>query len=81
MGWVVTKAKTKKQDGTMIEFRVAMMFTYTHKGPIFCYKAYRQTRVNKGANQVPTAKLVPSIGVISPVIDLHGWIEALWRSK
>ena len=23
--------------------------------------------------QVPTAKLEPSIGTISPVMDLHGW--------
>ena len=33
------KAKTKKQDGTMVEFRVAMASTCTHKGPIFHYKA------------------------------------------
>ena len=39
MGWVVEKAKTRKQDDTMVEFRVAMMPTYTHKGPIFHYKA------------------------------------------
>ena len=38
-GWVVAKAKTKKQDGTMVEFRVAVMSTYTHKGPIIHYKA------------------------------------------
>ena len=33
--WVVRKAKTKKQDDTMVEFRVAMMSTCTHKGPVF----------------------------------------------
>ena len=37
--WVVAKAKTKKQDDTLVEFRVGMMSTFTHKGPIFHYKA------------------------------------------
>ena len=36
--WVVAKAKTKKQDDTMVEFRVAMTSTCTHKEPIFHYK-------------------------------------------
>ena len=39
VGWVVAKAKTKKQDDTMVEFRVAMMSIYTHSGAIFHYKA------------------------------------------
>ena len=30
---MVAKAKTKKQDDTMVEFRVAMTSTCTHKGP------------------------------------------------
>ena len=38
-GWVVAKAKTKKQDDTVVELRVTMMSTCTHKGPIFHYKA------------------------------------------
>ena len=39
-GWVVAKAKTKKkQDDTVVEFRVAMTFTCTYKGLIFHYKA------------------------------------------
>ena len=33
MGWVVAKACTKKDDDTIVEFRVAMMCTCTHKGP------------------------------------------------
>ena len=37
--WVVAKAKTKKQDYTIVEFRVAMTSTCTHKRPIFHYKA------------------------------------------
>ena len=36
--WVVAKAKTKKQDDTMVEFRVAMTSTCTHKEPTFHYK-------------------------------------------
>ena len=39
VGWVVAKAKTKKQDDTLVEFRVGMTSTFTHKGPIFHYKA------------------------------------------
>ena len=38
--WMVAKAKTKKQDDTVLEFRVAMMSTCTHKGPIFLYKTW-----------------------------------------
>ena len=37
---MVTKAKTKKQNSTMVEFRVAMMSTCTHKGSVFDYKAW-----------------------------------------
>ena len=33
--WVVAKVKIKKQDDTLVEFRVAMTSTCTHKGPIF----------------------------------------------
>ena len=36
--WVVAMAKTKKQDDTMVDFRVAMTSTYTHRGPLFHYK-------------------------------------------
>ena len=43
VGWVVAKAKIKKQDDTLVEFRVGMTSTFTHKGPKFHYKAYRQT--------------------------------------
>ena len=39
VGCVVAKPKIKKQDDTMVEFRVAMLSTYTHKWPIFHYKA------------------------------------------
>ena len=38
--WVVAKAKPKKQDNTMIEFRVAVMSTSTHKRPVFHCKAW-----------------------------------------
>ena len=42
----------------MVEFRIAMMCTWTCQ-----WEAY----------QVSAAKLEPSFGVISPVMDLHGW--------
>ena len=35
VGRVVAKAKAKKQDSTVVEFRVAMMSTCTYKGAIF----------------------------------------------
>ena len=35
VGWVVAKLKTKKQDDTLVDFRVAMISTCTHKGPMF----------------------------------------------
>ena len=38
-GWVVTKVKTNKKRTQIVEFRMAMMYTCTHKGPIFRYKA------------------------------------------
>ena len=47
---MVAKAKTKKQDDTMAEFRVAMTSTCTHKGPIFHYKAYRKTCTESGTD-------------------------------
>ena len=43
--WVVAKAKSKKQEDTMVEFRVTMMFTCTHKGP-----RPRQTCADIGSN-------------------------------
>ena len=41
MEWVVAKVETKKQDDILVWFRVAMhmMFTCSHKGQIFHYKA------------------------------------------
>ena len=39
VGQVVTKAKTKKQYDTLVEFIVALTSTCTHKEPIFHYKA------------------------------------------
>ena len=39
MEWVVVKAKQRSKMIQMVEFRVAMTSTCTHKGPIFCYKA------------------------------------------
>ena len=39
VGWVVAKAKTKKQDDTIVELRVAVMSICTHKRSVFHYKA------------------------------------------
>ena len=40
VGWVVTKANIKSKMTQIVEFRVAMMSTFTHKGSIFHYKGY-----------------------------------------
>ena len=68
---MVAKAKTKKQDDTMVEFRVAMMSTCTHKGPTFHYKAKADVCYQWERYQVPTAKLESSIGAISPVVVVY----------
>ena len=81
VGCGVEKAKTKKQDDTVVKFRVVMTSTCTHKGPIFHYKAYTDVCGQWEQYQVPTAKFEPSIGTISPVVDLHGQKKALWRSR
>ena len=39
VGWVVAKAKSKSKMTQLVELRVAMMPTYTQKGPILQYKA------------------------------------------
>ena len=39
VGWVVAKAYQRRKKTQIVEFRVAMMCTCTHKGPIFHYKA------------------------------------------
>ena len=39
----MAKTKTKKQDDTLVEFRVAMTSTCTHKGLVFHYTRPRQT--------------------------------------
>ena len=40
VGWLVAKAKTKKKDNTNGRFRVPVMSTCTHNGPILHCKAY-----------------------------------------
>ena len=68
VGWVVAKGKIKKQDDT-IEFRVAMMSTCTHKGPIFHYKALTDVCRQWEPYQVSNDKLFPYFGAISPCVD------------
>ena len=44
------------------------------QGPLFQYKAYIDRCVlTVGALSGTTAKLQPSIGAVSPVVNLHGW--------
>ena len=39
VGWVVAKATQRSKKTQIVEFRVVMTSTCTHKGPIFHYKA------------------------------------------
>ena len=57
----------------MVEFRVAMMSTCTHKWSIFHCKAYRQMYTDSVSNiKVLTTKLQLSVDTISPIVNLHG---------
>ena len=73
MEWVVAKVKTKKQDDILVWFRVAMTSSYMlpRRANIPVHDLDRQWE----QYQVLTAKLEPSIGAISPAIDLHGRIK------
>ena len=78
--WQRLKQRSKKTQ--IVEFRVAITCTCTHKGPIFHCKA----QTNGDPQQwepykVSTAKLELSIGAISPVVELHDWQKALWKSE
>ena len=67
----------------MVEFRVDMTSTWAniYEGPIFYYKA-KQTCTDSGSHiWSSTAKSEPSIGAISPVVDLYGRQKALWKSR
>ena len=62
----------RQEDNTNKVFRVIMRSTCTHKQPIFHYKTQTDVCGQWEAYQVSTAKFEPSIGAISPVVDLHG---------
>ena len=82
MRWMVSKAKTKKQDDTMVEFRVAMYDIHMHPQRTNIPLQGLDKRVlTVGAISRPIAKLEPSIGAISPVVELHGQKKDLWRSR
>ena len=48
-GWW-QKLNQRRNKTQRVEFRVAMTCTCTHKGPIFHYKAYRQTCTDSGSH-------------------------------
>ena len=68
-------------DTQIVEFRVTMTFTCTHKGPIFNHKTQIDVDQQWEPYQIPTAKLEPSIGTNLPVVDLHCRKKALWKSR
>ena len=90
MGGWWQKAKTKKQDDTLVEFRVAMMSMCTHKsqysttGPgQMCADSGNDisSPLPNGVISAPHCQMELFIGTISPVVDLHGRKKALWRSR
>ena len=74
-GWVVAKAKTKKQDDTnsrVYSGHDGHMYPQRANTPLQGLHRYALT---VGAISGRTTKLEPSIGIISPVVDLHGWLK------
>ena len=65
----------------MEEFRVAMMFTYIHNGPIFHYKSYTDVYWQWEQYQISIADSESTSGTISPVVILHGWQKPLWKKQ
>ena len=81
VGWVVVKAKGKKQDYTNSRIKCGYdMYIYPQRISIPLQGLNRRA-LTVGAYQVPTAKLEPSISIISPVADLHSCQKALWNSR
>ena len=70
-----TKAKTKKQDNTMVEFRVAITSICTHKGPIFTTRP-RETFADSGSDiRSPLPNWSP------PLVHFHqSWIYTVRKS-
>ena len=69
----IAKVKTKKQDDTIVEVRVAVTSTCMYpqiKGPIFHYKAYRPIYVGLGRH-VLTARAISGPHVHCQVGALH----------
>ena len=65
----------------IVEFRVTMTCICTHKRPILYYKAWTDMNQQWESYQFLTAKLEPSLGAISPVVDLHDRQKAIWKSR
>ena len=81
VGWVVLKLEQRSKMTQIVEFRVVMTYTCTHKGSIFHYKVYTDMHWQCEQYQVSTAKPEPSFGTISPIVDLHGRQKALLKSR
>ena len=81
---MVEKAKPKKQDdtnsGVLRGYDVHM---YPQRANIPLQSLDSQICTDSGSHiRSPLhAKLQPSIGAISPVVDLHGQRKALWKSR
>ena len=66
----------------IVEFRVAIydVYMYAQRANIPLQDLDRCALTVETVSG-PTAKLEPSFGAISPVIDLHSQQEALWKSR
>ena len=78
--WVVAKAEINKQDDTNSRIWSSYgMYMYPRSANI--QQGLERCELIVGAISVPPAKLVLSFNTISPVMDLHGWQKALWKSR
>ena len=75
-GWQ-QKLKQRSRMTQIVEFRVGIMYTCSHKGPIFHYKTKTDVHWQWEPYRIPTAKLEASFGAILPVVDLNGLQKAL----
>ena len=65
----------------MVELRIVMTSTSTHSGTAFHYKANSHILGVGVLSGHHHQFLLPTIGTILPVINLHGQQKALWKSR
>ena len=81
VGWVVEKAQTKKKEDTNGRVQSSCDVYMHPQRTNISLQGLDRCAVIMGAISIPTAKLEPSFGAISPVMGLHGRQKALRKSR